>query len=623
MAVPGLPRYGEEHGRHLAREENPVTYGDELQVQRQTGALMDYPTWVVTESEQKLHDDFRAMLWLIWRHLRLPDPTRRQLRIARWLQNGPRRRMVEAFRGVGKTWLTCAYALWRLYRNPNERVKIVSANEEKAIENATFIRRLIEEVPELQFLRPRGSARDSVLAFDVAPSAAHPTPSVSCCGITGQMTGGRATLLISDDVEVPKNSFTETMRERLAELIKEYDALVVPEGFDIIVLGTPQTEQSIYNTMRGRGYACRIWPARYPTLEEREVYGTALAEDVKEDLIEDPALVGKSTEPGRFSDSDLAERELSYGRSGFRLQFMLDTSLSDAERYPLKLSDLIVLSVESWRDKTQDRVGPVSLQWTRDPRNAISELANPGFAGDRFHRPLFISEEQAKWQGTVMVIDPSGRGGDETAYAIVRALNGTLYLVGSGGFRDGFSPETLSALVLAAKEKGVNHVLVESNFGDGMYTKLLEPVFAKDYPCTIEEYRVTGQKERRIIDDLEPVMNQHRLVVDEAVITDDLRLASDDPQYSLFYQLTHMTKERGALRHEDRLEVLARACRYFRDQLAVDATKAEAQHRAKLQQVEYEDFMRRCRREVRSSTYHGLHSGVTTSVRQGVLRRQS
>lgn len=569
-----------------------------------------YPEWVQTESEQKLHDDFRAFLWLIWTHLKLPAPTRRQLAIARYIQHGPTRRMVQAWRGAAKTYITCVYVLWRLYRNPNERVKIVSANETKAIENATFIRRLIDEVPQLQFLRPR-AGRDSVLAFDVGPSDAAPTPSVSCVGITGQLTGGRATILVSDDVEVPKNSFTEAMREKLAELVKEYDALVVPEGFDIVVLGTPQTEQSIYNILRQRGYDCRIWPIRYPSPSQFEKYGGALADDIVEDLAKNPSLVGTSTEPGRFPESDLIGREVSYGRSGFALQFMLDTSLSDALRYPLKLSDLIVM------DLAPD-AGPVRVEWTSDPRNAITDLANPGFAGDRFYRPLHISDERTPWQGTVMVIDSSGRGEDETAYSVVSQLHGKMFLRAEGGFRDGYSDETLRGLAEIAREHKVTHILIESNYGDGMFTKLFEPVLATIYPCSTEEYRVTGQKERRIIDDLEPVMNQHRLVVDQSVIRKDL--AEGEPKYSLFYQMTHLTKERGALRHEDRLDTLAQACRYFRDLLAQDAKKAEEQHAQKLRDQQMQEFMARARKPVQARTYHGMGRGVALGTRQGVLR---
>lgn len=542
-----------------------------------------YPPWVTTASEQKLHDDFRAFVWLLWRHLKLPPPTRRQLAIARYLQYGNRRRMVQAFRGIGKSWLTCAYALWRLYRNPNERVKIVSANEDKAIENATFMRRLIEEVDQLKFLRPK-SGRDSVLAFDVGPADPHPTASVSCVGITGQLTGGRASILISDDVEVPKNSYTETMREKLSELVKEYDALVVPEGFDIIYLGTPQTEQSIYNQVRTRGYDCKIWPARYPSGDAMVKFGNALADDILLDL-QNGVQPGTSTDPERFSDLDLAERESSYGRSGFALQFMLDTSLSDAERYPLKLADLVVMDVPR-------EMGPVRVEWTSDPRNAITDLANPGFSGDRFYRPLQVSPERSPWEGCVMYIDPSGRGKDETGWVVLRHMKGTLYLVGAGGFREGYSDATLQGLAKIAQEHEVTQVLTEPDFGDGMFLKLLTPVFARLYPCSIEEAdRAQGQKERRIIGTLEPVLNQHRLVVDTRVIKTDLAQSSEDPRYSLFYQMTHLTVDRGSLRHDDRIDALAGAVGYFRDQMERDVAQAREAHLEALREKDFGAFI--------------------------------
>jgi hypothetical protein len=541
-----------------------------------------YPEWVSTESEQRIHDDFVMFVWLIWRHLKLPVPTRRQRSLARYLQHGPRRRMLQAFRGIGKTWLTCAYALWRLYRNPNERVKIVSANEDKATENAVFMRRLIEEVPELQFLRPRGNQRDSVLTFDVGPSDAHPTPSISAVGITGQLTGGRATILISDDVEVPKNSYTETMRERLAELIKEYDALVVPEGFDIIYLGTPQTEQSIYNVVRTRGYDCRIWPALYPDRALVEKYDGALAEDIMAELTAG-AKPGTSTDPERFSDLDLAERAVSYGRSGFQLQFMLDTSLSDALRYPLKQADLIFF------DCARDDA-PVRLAWTSDPRNAVIDIPNIGFSGDRLYRPLHASEQREKYSGSVLVVDPSGRGKDHTAVGVLKEAAGQLYLTALKGFKGGYEPATLQAIADLAKEQKVNHCIVESNFGDGMFQKLLEPYLVRTHPVTVEEVRVNTQKELRIISDLEPILNQHRLAVDGAVLREDAQLATDEPKYSFLYQLTHLTKARGALRHDDKIDVVALGCRYFRDAMAIDHAKAELAHLEKLRDKEFRDY---------------------------------
>ena len=527
--------------------------------------------------------DFRNFCYLVWKHLDLPDPTYLQYDIASYLQNGPRRRVIEAFRGIGKSWLTAAYVLWRLYVNPEERILVVSASKDRADAFSTFLKRLISEMPMLAHLKPRPGQRDSNIAFDVGPSSAHQAPSVRSVGITGQLTGGRATIIIADDVEVPKNSMTQAMRDKLSEAVKEFDAVLVPGG-EIIYLGTPQTEMSLYNSLPQRGYEIRIWPARYPTSEQAARYGSRLAPIIASAK----APVGTTTEPSRFSDRDLLEREMSYGRSGFAMQFMLDASASDADRYPLKLADLIVLSVSP-------SLAPVRIAWGSGPDQVISDLPNVGLQGDRLHRPMFISKEFIEYQGCVMAIDPAGRGGDELGYAIVAMLNGVLYVLDCGGLKGGYSDENLEFLARSAKKFSVKQVLIESNFGDGMFLKLLTPFLVRLYPVSTTEIRSSTQKEARIIDTLEPVMNQHRLVVDEALIKKDYEnyngyATEHAHKYQLLYQLTRITRERQALAKDDRLDALAMAVAYWVEQMDKDVQSAINEHKAMLLDMELAKF---------------------------------
>jgi hypothetical protein len=292
--------------------------------------------------------------------------------------------------------------------------------------------------------------------------------------------------------------------------------------------------------------------------------------------------VGKSVDPKRFTDIDLMEREASYGRSGFALQFMMDTSLSDADRYPLKLQDLIISDVD--RD-----VAPVKLAWASTPEYTIPNLPSVGFIGDRYQRPMFQSKEFVAFQGSVMSIDPSGRGADETGYAVVKMLNGMLFCPSAGGLKGGYEDETLKALAMTAKTHKVNLIVIESNFGDGMFTKLFTPWLLKvGYPCTVIEERSVGQKERRIIDTLEPVMNQHRLVFAEGVVKEDLK--TDDNRYQLMYQLTRITKDRGSLVKDDRLDALAIAVKYWVDQMDKDTSNTLEEHREQLLMEELERF---------------------------------
>lgn len=337
---------------------------------------------------------------------------------------------------------------------------------------------------------------------------------------------------------------------------------------------------SIYNQLPERGFEVRIWPSRIP--EDAERYKGMLAPYIVS-MVDKGVKHGTVTDPERFTDVDLMERAASYGRSGFALQFMLDTSLSDAEKYPLKLEDLIVLPLDH-------TMAPVKIAWSSGTEYALHDVPSTGMGNDRFYRPMWTSPEMTEYAGTVMFIDPSGRGKDETAYAIVKMLNGILYLVDIGGIQGGYTKENLETLAKAAKRFGVNDCVIESNFGDGMYLELLKPVMASIHPCAMDEVRVNSQKERRIIDTLEPVMNQHRLVIDKRLIKKDADTASN-PYYSLFYQMTRITKAPGALSHDDRLDALAGAVAYWVDQIGRDTEKALEEHQEKLREIELRKFM--------------------------------
>ena len=70
--------------------------------------------------------------------------------------------------------------------------------------------------------------RWSRISFDVNCSP-HQAPSVKSVGITGQLTGSRADLMILDDIEVPGNSMTELMREKLLQLCTEAESILTPK----------------------------------------------------------------------------------------------------------------------------------------------------------------------------------------------------------------------------------------------------------------------------------------------------------------------------------------------------------------------------------------------------------
>ncbi|UNI71920.1 terminase large subunit [Aeromonas phage vB_ AhaP_PT2] len=529
---------------------------------------------LMTKEQKQLEamkGNFVLFVMVLWRALNLPPPTRCQVDMSKTLAEGKQRRFIlQAFRGIGKSFLTCAFVVWKLWNDPQLKFMIVSASKERADANSIFIKRIIDLLPFLHHLKPKAGQRDSVISFDVGPAKPDHSPSVKSVGITGQLTGSRADILIADDVEVPNNSATQAARDRLGELVKEFDAILKPGG-TIIYLGTPQCEMTLYRELENRGYVTTIWPARYPRdAAEVETYGARLAPMLREEMEENPELYyWMPTDPVRFDEDDLKERELSYGKAGFALQFMLNPNLSDAERYPLKLRDFIVAALDR-------QEAPLTYQWLPNAENLIKNVPCVGLKGDTYHNYFTADKRTAPYSMKIMAIDPSGRGKDQTGWCVLYYLNGYIYLMEAGGFHGGYSDETLEALAKKAKQWGVNEVLCEGNFGDAMYLKLFSPVLQRIHRCALTETKSKGQKEVRIADTLEPVMGSHKLVVMESAIQNDYQTARNtdgvhDIKYSLMYQLTRLTRERGALAHDDRLDSLAIGVAFFVESMEKDS----------------------------------------------------
>ena len=538
---------------------------------------------------QALQGDFKLFLQALWGQLDLPSPTRAQYAIADYLQHGPKRLQIQAFRGVGKSWITGAFILWTLFKDPEKKIMVISASKERADNMSIFLQKLIIETPWLKHLQPKNDeARWSRISFDVNCSP-HQAPSVKSVGITGQLTGSRADLMVLDDIEVPGNSMTELMREKLLQLCTEAESILTPKTDSrICYLGTPQTSFTVYRKLAERNYRPFVWPARFPKTTKN--YEGTLAPQLVED-IDSGAEAWDVTDPDRFNNDDLLEREASMGRSNFQLQFMLDTTLSDAEKFPLKMADLIVTSVNP-------KLAPDNIVWCSDPSNVIRELPTVGLPGDYFYSPMQFSEgDWRPYTETICSVDPSGRGTDETAASYISQHNGFLYLHEMRAYRDGYSDNTLLDILRGCKKYNVNTLVIETNFGDGLVAELFRKhLLQTKQNIAVEEVRANVRKEDRIIDALEPVLNQHRLVVDRSVIDWDYKSNADAaPEerllYMLFYQMSRMCREKGAVKHDDRLDCLAQGVKYFQDAMAISAQDQINQRKRQDWNEMIEDFL--------------------------------
>ena len=516
--------------------------------------------------------------------------------IARYMQYGPRQSMVAAQRGEAKSTLAALFAVWRLIQDWNEWVLIVSGGETQASEVALLVIQLIERWGILCYLRPDRSRGDrtSYEHYDIHCDlrTVSKSPSVACVGITAQLQGKRATLLIPDDIETTNNSLTATNREILLLRSKEFGAICV-DG-KILYLGTPQTKDSIYRTLSTRGYEMRIWPGRIPTLDEEVRYGATLAPYILDLITQGAARSGygvdgtrgQASDPQRYDEDLCLEKELEFGPEGYQLQYMLDTTLSDAMRTRIKLSDAIVAVLGT-------DAAPDTLFYAAAPQNRVQSVPD-SVKQEVLYNLAGSGQLMLPYQHKMMIVDPAGNGGDEVAFACGGALNSYIHLFGVGGLQGGLSEENCNVLIDYCEEFGITDIVMEANMGHGTASMVLLNIIAKRKLTHIgvRDIYAKGQKERRIIDTLGPVFRRHKFVLHERAIemdTEYLSQYSRDKRnlYSLLFQLSGITYDRGSLAKDDRADAVAHLVNELKGYLSADEEK-EAE---KLQNKRAQEFL--------------------------------
>ena len=484
-------------------------------------------------------------------------------------QSEEKRRMLLAFRGFGKTEKNVGYPCWRMYQNPDLTVMVISAREQRAIDIVSAMLRTIKSTPFLSHLSPDMDDLAGRKRFTVGcrGDKGNTQPSAVAYGIGSQITGNHVDLIIVDDIEIPQNSTTIGAREKIRETIREFEDILNPGG-EIVVVGTPQTEDSTYFAIAEGFHVVRI-PVEYPDTDD-EKSCRYVPDWLLDKMKSSSASPGDSVMPEKFDRKDLLEKRAQQGLSRYSLQMLLDPAAADESRYPLKLRDFIVHNLNP-------QIGPDRIVWGKT--NPARDVPSVGMGSDQFYRPAHIDKPHSAYEQTVMFIDPAGLGADEVGYAVAKTLKGYIHVTAAGGLDGGYGDATLIKLMTIAIEQGVDRIVVESNWGgskeDSSWIKLFGGMLAKhNVRIAVEPEFSTGQKEIRIIEALEPAMTNHRIVIDEQVARDQV----------LMTQLTRITRDRKALKHDDRLEALAGVVSQLSDNLIIDPDKLmeEAEERERL-----------------------------------------
>jgi hypothetical protein len=466
--------------------------------------------------------DFRNFAFLVHHYIGLPEPTPLQNEMALSLEDSPERYCLQAFRGCGKSHLSALYALWCLYWDPEEKILVVSATGKRAAEFVKFCKETILVCPFLEHMKPGTTQRDLAYSFDVHGCLPSQTPSLEAKGITSQITGSRATKIIGDDIEIATTVSVEA-REKLENLSFEFESILLPGG-KIIYLGTPHSSSSMYNGLPNKGYEIQKFP----------IYNAK----------------GENVEPGRFSEKDLNKRRKAVGESVFRLQFLLDTSLTDKDKFPLHVNDLVI--TEDYDD----------FKCKEDYKRIDAEV--PYFIKEKkgLDKPYFglSSGYEVGYTKKILALDPAGSGTDEFAWHVLATRNSFVFVLESGAW-DSFDKERVDDIKEVAMRHKVNEIVVETNFGDSILIALLQP----NIPIPITPVKVTTQKERRIISILEPILNQRKLIVNQNFIKNEKMMA----------QFCNLTAEKGSLKHDDRIDCLALGVNHLQEEIMINVGLAK------------------------------------------------
>ena len=195
-----------------------------------------------------LEDHFIVFYTYAFAFLGLPRPTKAQYEMALFTQDRSNpHRMIMAMRGLSKSLTSQIYVVWRLLRDPNEHILVMSAGKTRAGNYSQFVQKLIKMLPITKPLSPRHNIeRTSGESFDVAGSVISDSPSVYAVGAKTQIAGFRASLIIYDDIETAQSVESAVLSEAIDTYAMEAQNLLMSGKDESITLCTPHSMSSIY-----------------------------------------------------------------------------------------------------------------------------------------------------------------------------------------------------------------------------------------------------------------------------------------------------------------------------------------------------------------------------------------
>ncbi len=428
--------------------------------------------FAISEADLRLF----VVLWNQRHNLDTPDI---HLKMATWLEHnwerGNKNLLLMAFRSSGKSTIAALFVAWLLYRNPDLRILVLAADLALSKKMVRNVKNIIERHPLTPQLKPDKPDQWAGERFSVKRYLPLRDPSVMARGVSSNITGSRADIVICDDVEVPGTCDSASKREDLRDRLSEMSYVLVPGG-STLYIGTPHSYFSIY--------------AKEPRKEigEEEAFLAAFKR------LEIPVLddEGQSVWPERYSRAALAHMKRQSGPNKFESQMMLK---------PVNIA--------------QGRLDPSLIQFYEEDLNYVKEL-----------QTLFIGD--TKMVSASAFWDPAfgSANGDHSVLAVIFSDNeGNAYLhhleyikLDEGSDIDE-AHQQCDIVAVLIKRFYIPRVSVETNgLGAFLPSILKNTLVSKATPCAVQKVNSTRAKDIRILEAFDALLASQRLYVHKSVL---------------------------------------------------------------------------------------------------------
>ena len=407
----------------------------------------------------------------------------------------------------------------------------VSRGEALARRMLKAVRGYLELSPLLSELLPEDDQLDAAHQLEIAPARGKLGMSVSltCRGIGGNLPGLRATLIIADDIEGPKDDTPEAV-DRLEETIDEFSNIGSP-GCEVKMLGTPQSEFSLYGRL-SRSEAWTVFTARMfdsDILDGKEVFF--------------------SRWPDRWPDDEIEKKKRTLTKKAFNLHWRIDLTQTSDDVHPLKLSDLPVIDIPSSFESY-----PVEVHQGGDvvrglPRGSAKH-------GDEWRLVGHVSEDVTGITQTIASVDPaSGLAGRDAIGLAIVSIVGSGYAVirHCSGIRAATTQIAIQTVASIIARHRANRLIVEET-QSGLFGQALgRALSARGHPLRYEKVQGGGiKKGRRILEAISPAVASGRVLICKDVLTNE-----DAAEF--VNQYTGIREDARKLKHDDLIDALSYA----------------------------------------------------------------